>query len=83
MLTITLSDNGSIIFNCWVDASFAVYPIMRRNSGGGLSLGRGFTIVSSTKKKLNKKISTETEIVGVDNFMPAICWTRSFIAVQS
>jgi hypothetical protein len=55
---------------------------MRGHSGGGLSLGRGFPIVSSTKKKLNTRSSTETKIVGADDFMPAICWTRYFTKAQ-
>ena len=55
---------------------------MRGHSGGGLSLGRGFTIVSSTKQKLNTHSSTETEMVGADDFMPAICWTRYFLKAQ-
>jgi hypothetical protein len=55
---------------------------MRGHSGGGLSLGRGFPIVSSTKQKLNTRSSTETEIVGADDFMPAICWTRYFLEAQ-
>jgi hypothetical protein len=45
-------------------------------------MGRGFPIVSSTKQKLNTKSSTETEIVGADDFMPAICWTRYFMKAQ-
>ena len=45
-------------------------------------MGRGSPIVSSTKHKLNKNSSTETEIVGVKNFMPEMCWTRYFIAAQ-
>jgi hypothetical protein len=55
---------------------------MRGHSGGGLSLGRGFPIVSSTKQKLHTRSSTETEIVGADDFMPAICWTRYFMEAQ-
>jgi hypothetical protein len=55
---------------------------MRGHSGRGLSLGRRFPIVSSTKQKLNTRSSTETEIVGADDFMPAICWTRCFMKVQ-
>jgi hypothetical protein len=55
---------------------------MRGHSGGGLSLGTGFPIVSSTKQKLNTRSSTETEIVGADDFMPAICWTRYFMEAQ-
>jgi hypothetical protein len=38
--------------------------------------------VSSTKQKLNTKSSMETEIVGADDFMPAICWTRYFMMAQ-
>jgi hypothetical protein len=75
-MPLILSANGSGILKWWVDASFAVHPNMRGHSGGVLSLGRGFPIVSSTKQKLNTRSSTETEIVGADDFMPAICWTR-------
>jgi hypothetical protein len=45
-------------------------------------MGRGFPIVSSTKQKLNTWTSTESEIVGADDFMPAICWTRYFMEAQ-
>jgi len=47
-----------------------------------MSLGRGFPIVSSTKQKLNTQSLTETELVGADEFMPAICWTRYFMEEQ-
>jgi hypothetical protein len=65
-----------------VDAAFAVHPNMQGHSGGGLSLGRGFPIVSSTKQKLNTRSSTESEIVGADDFMPVICWTQYFMEGQ-
>ena len=55
---------------------------MREHSGGGLSMGRGFSITASTKQKLNTKNSTETEIVGTDNFIPSISWTRYFLETQ-
>ena len=45
-------------------------------------MGRGFPIVSSTKQKLNTRSSTEAEVVGADDFMPAICWTRYFLKAQ-
>ena len=38
--------------------------------------------MSSTKQKLNTRSSTETELVGADDFMPAICWTRYFMEAQ-
>jgi hypothetical protein len=51
-----------------VDASLQLHPNMRERSGG-LSLGRGFPLVSSTKQKLNTHLSTG-QVVGADDFMP-------------
>jgi hypothetical protein len=81
-MPLILSDNGSGILKWWIDASFGVHPNIRGHLGGGLSLGRGFPIVSSTKQKLKTRSSTDTEIVGADDFMPAICWTRYFMKAQ-
>ena len=81
-MPLILSANGSGILKWWVDASFAVHPNMRGHSGGGLSMGRGFPIVGSTKQKLNARSSTETEIIGADDFMPSVCWTRYFMGAQ-
>jgi hypothetical protein len=81
-MPLILGANGSGILKWWVNASFAVHPNMRGHLGGGLSLGRGFPIVGSKKQKLNTRSSTETEIVGADDFMPAICWTRYFMKAQ-
>jgi hypothetical protein len=81
-MPLILNANGSGILKWWVDTSFAVHPYMRGHSGGGLSLGRGFPIVRSTKQKLNTQSSTETEIVGADDFMLEICWTRYFMKAQ-
>ena len=71
-LPLILSANGSGILKWWVDALFAVHPNMQGHSGGSLSFRHGFPIVSSTKQKLNTQSSTATEVVGADNFMPAI-----------
>jgi hypothetical protein len=55
---------------------------MRRHTGGGLTLGRRFPISVSTKQKLNTRSSTESELVGVNDMMPIICWTRYFLFSQ-
>jgi hypothetical protein len=52
-LPLILGANGTGILKWWVDAAFAVHPNMQGHSGGGLSLGRGFPNMSSTKQKLN------------------------------
>ncbi len=70
------------ILNWYVDASFAVHPNMRGHMGGGLTLGKGFPIVSSTKQKLNTRSSTESGLVGVNDMMSSILWTRYFLKAQ-
>jgi hypothetical protein len=81
-LPLILSANGSGILKWWIDASFAVHPNMRGHTGGGLSMGQGFPIVTSSKQKLNTRSSMETELVGVDDCMPAVIWTRYFMEAQ-
>jgi len=66
----------------YVDASFTVHPNMRGHTGGGLTLGRGFPISVSTKQKLNTRSSTESELVGVNDMMPIIYWTRYVLLSQ-
>ena len=56
----------------YVNASFAVHPNMRGHTGGGMTMGRGFPILPSTKQKLYTKSLTESELVGVDDMMPII-----------
>jgi hypothetical protein len=55
---------------------------MRGHTGCGLTMGIGYPIVSSTKQKLNTRSSTESELVGVDDMMPSILWTRYFLKSQ-
>jgi hypothetical protein len=81
-LPLILSADGSGILKWYVDGSYTVHPNMRGHTGGGLTLGRGFPISASTKQKLNTRSSTESELVGVDDLMPAILWTRLFLEEQ-
>jgi hypothetical protein len=45
-------------------------------------MGRGFPISVSTKQKLNTRSSSESELVGVNDMMPIILWTRHFLLSQ-
>jgi hypothetical protein len=81
-LPLILSANGGGMLKWWIDGSHGVHPNMRGHTGGGLSLGRGFPIATSTKQKLNTRSSTESELVAVDQMMPAILWTRLFLEAQ-
>ena len=81
-LPLILSADGSGILKWHVDGSFTVHPNMRGHTGGGLTMGTGFPISTSTKQKLNTRSSTESELVGVDDLMPSILWTRNFLEAQ-
>ena len=81
-LPLTLSANGAGMLKCYVDGSYGVHPNIRGHSGGGLYTGTVFPISSSTKHKLNTISSTESDIVGVDDFRPSIIWTRNLLNAQ-
>ena len=55
---------------------------MRSHNGGFKTMGTGGAYVQSSKKKLNTKSSTEAEIVGVDDVMNQVIWTRYFLKEQ-
>jgi len=47
-----------------------------------LSFGGGAIYGSSTKQKLNTRSSTEAELVGVNDALPQVLWTRQFLIEQ-
>jgi hypothetical protein len=77
-----LSGDNEGVLMWYVDASFAVHPNMWGHTGGCLTTGCRFPISVSPRQKLNTKSSTENELVGVDDMMPIIIWTRYFLLGQ-
>jgi hypothetical protein len=59
------------ILKWYIDGSHGVHE-HEEPTGGGLTMGTGYPITTSTTQKINTKSSTETEIVGVDDLMPAV-----------
>jgi histone deacetylase 1/2 len=55
---------------------------MKSHTGGAMSLGKGVMYGTSTRQKLNKKTSTEAELVGVNDVMAQILWTGYFLEAQ-
>ena len=47
-----------------------------------MMLGKGAVYSGSCKQKLNTKSSTEAELVGIDDAMGQVLWTRHFLAAQ-
>jgi hypothetical protein len=81
-MPLTLQADDLQIVKWWVDASFAVHKDMKSHTGGMMTLGKGTVYGTSTRQKLNTKSSTEAELVGVNDVMPQILWTRYFLEAQ-
>jgi len=81
-LALTLEADNLQVIKWWIDASFAVHKDMRSHTGGTMSLGKGAVYSTSVRQKLVTKSSTEAELVGVDDVMPMVLWTRQFMEGQ-
>lgn len=69
--------------NHWfVDGAFAVHSDMKGHTGGFMTFGRGMVDGSSRGQKINTTSSTECEVVAVHENIPAMLWTRHFLAEQ-
>jgi hypothetical protein len=79
-LILGIDDTG--ILRWHVDASFAVHKDMKSHTGMTLTMGRGAATSNSAKQKLNTRSSTEAELVGVDDEISAVIWTRHFLLSQ-
>ena len=66
----------------WIDASFATRMEMFSQSGGCGTLGEGMMTSFSKRQKLVTKSSTEAELVGVNDVLPQVLWTRNFLIAQ-
>ena len=81
-MPLVLGAKSGGVLHWYVDASFAIHHNMRSHSGEALTLGHGFPISSSAKQVLNTCSSTESELVGVDDMMSLIIWSRNFLIAQ-
>ena len=81
-LKLTLSIDDLRVIKWYVDASFAVHADFKSHTGAVMTMGRGAMQVMSSKQKLNTRSSTEAELVGVDDPMTKILWTKLFHEAQ-
>ena len=81
-LPLTLEANKNGVLQWWVDASYAVHPNMRSHTGATFTMGKGSPFSMSMKQKINTRSSTEAELVGVNDAMALIVWTRMFLEAQ-
>jgi hypothetical protein len=81
-LPLTLEADNLSVVKWWVDASYGVHPDMKSHTGATMSLGKGAIYSRSTRQKLNTKSSTEAELVGVDDVMSQVLWTKYYLEAQ-
>jgi hypothetical protein len=65
-----------------VDASFAVHQEFKSHTGATMSLGHGVICSVSTKQKVNTRSSTEAELVGLEDVISKVLWTKRFVEAQ-
>ncbi len=81
-LKLTLFAESLSIIHWYVDASHQTHEDCHCHTGAILTLRHGAVSSSSTKQKVNTKISTETEIVGLFDKTSDILWTCNFLEAQ-
>ena len=80
ILTLEADDTGNLHWH--IDTEFAVHYDMKSHTGSTFTLGKGSISSSSTKQKINSRSSTEGELIGIDDKISKVIWTKKFIEEQ-
>ena len=75
---ILCADNLNVI-KWYIDASFAVHPDFKSHTGAVMTMGTGAIQSMSRKQKLNTRSSTEAELIGVNDAITMVLWTKLFM----
>ena len=74
-----MTANNLGIIQWFVVASYAIHNDCRGHTGLMFTMGTGAVTSFSWKQKLNAKSSTEGELIGVNDALPQILWSRYFM----
>ena len=66
----------------WIDAACTVHSNMRSHTGGSISMGHRVLQEKVSVQRLNAKISTDAELVGVSEYLPYNLWLIIFLHGQ-
>jgi hypothetical protein len=68
----------------FVDASHGVHSNLKghTSTGGVISIGSGTVHAKSSKQKINSKSSSETELIGLSDYLSQVVWTQHFLMSQ-
>ena len=81
-LQLTLSAENLGIIRWFVDAWYATHNDFNGQPGSMMTMRSGVITSFSRIQKINGKSSTEAKLIGVDDALPQICWTRYFVESQ-
>jgi hypothetical protein len=79
---LTLRADGSHELHWSTDVSFAVHPDFRSHTGATFTMGKGAISSISRKQGMNTRSTTESELVGADEIVGPMLWTRLFLEAQ-
>jgi len=79
-LTLEVKDHIKVL--AYIDASHGVHQNFKGHTGGIISIGQGAVHAKSSKQKLNSKSSTETELIGLSDYLSQVLWVRNFLLAQ-
>jgi hypothetical protein len=68
--------------HAYVDASHAVHPDAKSQTGVTITLGRGAVLCKSSKQKLVAKSSTVAELVALSEGLDYVMWIKQFLKAQ-
>ena len=77
-LILGIDDTSTLHF--YVDAAFGVHRDMKSRTGIMTTMGQGTASSNSIKRKFNTKISTEADLVGIDDEISLIICSGYFLA---
>ena len=76
---LVLSAEDLRILKWFVDVSFGVHPDFNSHTGSVLTMGEGAIQSQSMKQKVNSRSTCEAELIGADDALTQILWTRLFL----
>lgn len=81
-LPLVLGSTDPLRVETWIDSSYGSHGDATGHTGGLISLGRGAINAKSTKQRLVVKSSTESELVGIHDYISQAIFVRNFLIAQ-
>ena len=70
------------IIKWFVDASYGTHADFKSHTSACAIFGKGTPMSIPKKQKINSKSSMEVEVIGIDDALSQIIWTRNFLLSQ-